>query len=67
MRSLDQSRDIGEHEIAPRHRDDAEGGMQRSEGIGGNLGPGGADGGEKGRLARIGQADQPGVGDELEA
>ena len=40
--------------------------MQRGEGIVGDLRLGRADGGEKRRLAGIGQADEAGVGDQLE-
>ncbi len=40
--------------------------MQRGEGIVGDLRLGGGDRGEEGRLAGIGQADQPGIGDQLQ-
>ena len=40
--------------------------MQRGEGIVGDLRLGGGDGGEEGRLAGIGQADEAGIGDQLQ-
>ena len=40
--------------------------MQRGEGIVGDLRFGGADDGEEGRLAGIGQADQAGIRDQLQ-
>ena len=47
--------------------DDAEAGMQRGERIVGDLRLGGGDGGEEGRLAGVGQADEADVGDQLQA
>ena len=40
--------------------------MERGEGIVGDLRLGGGDGGEQGRLAGIGQADEAGIGDQLQ-
>jgi hypothetical protein len=66
MRALDQAGNVGEHEFAAVDLDDAELRMQRGEGIVGDLRFGRADRGEKGRLAGIGQADQAGIGDQLQ-
>ena len=66
MRALDEAGNIGEHEVAPVDLDHAEARMERRERIVGDLGLGGRDRGEKGRFARVGQADQPGVGDQLQ-
>ena len=41
--------------------------MERREGIIGDLGLGRRDGREKVDLAGIGQADEPGIGDQLQA
>ena len=41
--------------------------LQGGEGIVGDLRPGARDRGEQGRFAGIGQADQPGIGDQLQA
>ena len=67
MRAGDQPGDVGEHEFAAVDRDDAELRMQRGEGIVGDLRPRRAHRGKEGRLAGIGQADEPGIGDQLEA
>jgi hypothetical protein len=66
MGALDQAGDIREHEFAAIDGGDTEIGMQRGEGVIGDLRPGAGDGGEEGRLAGIGQADQAGVGNQLE-
>ena len=66
VRAFDQARNVRQHEFAAVGVDHAELRMQRGEGIVGDLRLGGADGGEEGRLAGIGQADQPGIGDQLE-
>ena len=66
VRALDQARDVGEDEFASVDPHHAEAGMERGEGIVGDLRLGGGDGGEEGRLAGIGQADQAGIGDQLE-
>ena len=67
MRALDQAGQIGQHEFAVVDADDAELRVQRRERIIGDLRPGSGDTREKGRLACIGQADQTGIGDQLEA
>ena len=64
--ALDQTRDVGQHEIDARLAHDAEVGMQRGEGIVGDLGLGRADGCQERRLAGVRQADDAGVGDQLE-
>ena len=64
--TLDQAGNIGEHEVAAADPDHAEIGMERGERIVGDLGLGGRHGGEEGRLAGIGQADESGVGNELQ-
>ena len=66
MRAFDQAGQIGEHEFALVDAHDAELRMQRGERIVGDLRLGGADRGEEGGLAGIGQADQAGVGDQLQ-
>ena len=66
-RALDQAGNVGEHEVDALVTDDAELGMKRRERIVADLGLGVGDGVEEGRLAGIGQPDQPGVGDQLEA
>ena len=66
MRALDQAGNVGDDEFARVDAGDAEAGMQRGEGIVGDLRLGRGDGGEEGRLAGIGQADQPGIGDQLQ-
>ncbi len=66
MRALDQAGQIGEHEFALVHAHDAELRMQRGERIVGDLRLGRAHRGEKRRLAGIGQADETGIGDQLQ-
>ena len=66
VRALDQAGNVGEHEVAPVDLDHAETGMERRERIIGDLGLGGRNRGEKGRLAGVRQPDQAGVGDQLE-
>ena len=66
VRALDQARDVGEHEFALGRPHDAEARLERRERIVGDLRLRRADGGEKGRLAGIRQADEPGIGDELQ-
>src|SRR5215472_4307715 len=66
MGAFDQSRDIGEHELAPIDVDHTELRMQRGEWIVGNLGLGCAHRGEKSGFAGVWKADNPGIGDELE-
>ena len=67
MRALDQPGQIGEHEFALVDAHDAELRVQRGERIAGDLRLGGADRGQEGGLAGIGQADDAGVGDQFEA
>ena len=67
VRPRDQARDVGEDEFAPGDAHDAEPGMERREGIVGDLRLRRRDGGEEGRLARVGQADEARIGDELQA
>ena len=66
LRAFDQAGNVGQHEVALVDADDAEIGMERGEGIVGDLRLGGRDGGEEGRLAGIGQADEAGIGDQLQ-
>jgi hypothetical protein len=66
MRAFDQAGNVGQHEFARVDARHAEARMQRRERIVGDLRLGGGDGGEEGRLAGIGQADQTGVGDQLQ-
>ena len=66
VRALDQAGNVGQHELARVDADDAEIGVQGGEGIVGDLGLGRRHRREEGRLAGIGQPDQPGVGDQLE-
>ena len=67
MRALDQARQIGHDEFAVIDFEHAELRMQRGERIVGDLRLGRAHGGEEGRLAGIGQADDAGIGDQLQA
>ena len=67
MRAFDQAGNVGEHEFAAVDADHAELRMQRGERIVGDLRLGGAHGREERRLAGIGQADDAGIGDQLEA
>src|SRR6266702_2096399 len=66
MRAFDQAGNIGEHELTTARADHAELRMQRGEGIVGDLRPCRADRGEESGFAGIGQADETGVGDQLE-
>ena len=66
MRAFDQARDVGEHEFAALVADDAEIGMQRREGIVGDLRLGGRDAREESRFAGIRQADDADIGDQLQ-
>ncbi len=67
MRALDEAGNVGEDEIAPVDADDAKAGMEGGEGVVGDFRLGGRDGGEKGRLSRVGQADEARVRDQFEA
>src|SRR4029077_1996208 len=64
--AFDQTRNIGEHKFATVDVDHPELRMQRRKWIIGNLGLGRAHGGKEGRLAGVRQADDAGVGNELE-
>ena len=66
VRALDQAGNIGEHEFAPVDLDDAELRLQRGERIVGDFRLGRADGGKECRLPGIRQADDAGIGDQLE-
>ena len=67
MRALDQAGQVGEHEFALIDAHHAELRMQRGERVVGDLRLGRADRGEERGLAGIGQADQAGIGDQLQA
>src|SRR5262249_34664877 len=67
MRTLDQARNIGEDEFAAVDLDHAELGMQRRERVVGDLRLGRAHRCEEGRLARVGQPDNAGVCNQLQA
>src|SRR5262249_7659025 len=67
MRALDEAGDIGEDEFAALVFDPPEVGMQRCEGIIGNLRLGGAARRKEGRFARIGQANDAGICNQLES
>ena len=64
--ALDQAGNVGEHEVALVDPDHAEVGVDGGEGIVGDLRPRRRDRGEQRRLAGVGQADQPGVGDQFQ-
>lgn len=66
MRAFDKARNVGEDEFRPVDGRNAEVRMQRGEGVVGDLRPGARAGGEEGRLAGIGQADEAGIGNELQ-
>src|ERR1700756_4663355 len=68
MRAFNQAGNVGEDELL-RHRqaDDAELGMQGCERVVGDLRPSGGDDGEKGGFTGVGQTDQTGIGDQLQA
>ena len=68
MRALDQARECRRARTrAPSTADHAELRVQRREGVVGDLRPGGAHRREKGRLPGVGQPDDAGIGDQLEA
>ena len=67
MGAGDEARNVRQHEFAAIDRDHAELRMQRGEGIIGDLRLCRAHGGEQGRFARIGQPDEAGIRDQLEA
>jgi hypothetical protein len=65
--ALDQAGNVGDDEaLVGRQVHDAEVRGQGRERIVGDLRLGGAGGGQEGRLARVGQADQADVGDQLQ-
>ena len=66
MRAFDQAGQVGQHELTFVDAHDAELRMQRGEGIVGDLRLGRADAGEEGGLAGVGQADETGIGDQLQ-
>src|SRR5271166_2747401 len=65
--TLDQPREVGQHEFLVMQPYDAELRLQGRERVVGDLGSGVRDRGEEGRLAGIGQADKPDIGDQLQA
>ena len=67
MGALDEAGNVRQHEFALIHAHDAQIGMERGEGIVGDLRLGGGDRGQEGRFARIGQAHEAGVRNELQA
>src|SRR5260370_42273883 len=67
MRALDQAGDVGEHKVAPVDPNDAKTRMEGGERIVRDFRLGGGDGGEEGRFARVRQADEARVGDQLQS
>src|SRR3546814_6695366 len=65
-RALDQAGNVGDDEFMPLVADDAELWAQGSERIGADLCLRVADRVDEGRLAGVGQADQPGVGEQFQ-
>src|SRR5581483_11130354 len=65
--ALDQAGDVGEDELAAAMRDHPQLRAQRREGIVADLGTGIGYSVEKSRFSGIGQADETGVGEELQA
>ena len=66
--AFDQAGDVGYDELlGVAEADDAELGVERGEGVVGDLGAGGGDDGEEGALASVREADEADIGDELEA
>ena len=65
--AFDQAGQVSQHEFATVHSDHTELWMQRGEWIVGDLRFGRADRGKERGLAGIGQTDQPGIGDQLQA
>src|SRR5579862_8450565 len=66
VRTLDEARNIGEHEFASINVHDAELRIERGKRIIGDLRLGGADGGKERRLSGVRQSHDTGIGDELE-
>ena len=67
VRAFDQAGNIGQHEIGVAGAHDAEIGVQGREGIAGDLRLGRRDGGKECGLAGIGEADETGIGNQLQA
>ena len=68
MRAFDQARNIGNDEARIGSKvDHPQVRVQRCERIGGDFRVRAADGGQEGGFAGIGQADQPGIGNQLQA
>src|SRR5205085_3256939 len=65
-RAFDQARNVGHDELAALVADDSELRVERRERIIADLGFGVADRVDEGRLAGIGEADQPNVGEQLQ-
>ena len=66
-RALDQARHVGDDELPAVGRlDGAEHRLERRERVVGHLRPGVRDAGEERRLARVGQADERGVREQLQ-
>ena len=67
VRPLDDTRNVGHDErLVVAYLDDAQVGFERGESIVGDLGFGSRDHREQGALARIGEPDQPDVGQDLQ-
>ena len=66
VRAFDQAGDVGQHELAAVALDHAELRVERGERIVGDLRLRRADRGEEGGLAGVRQADEAGVGDQLQ-
>ena len=64
---LDQAGDVGNDEFTALVTDHAQLWAKGGEGIGADLGLGICDGVDEGRLSGVGKADQPDVGEQLEA
>ena len=65
-RTLDQSRDVGQHELAALVADDAELRAKRRERIVADLGGGVGDAVEEGRFAGVRKSDKADVGEQLQ-
>src|SRR5690606_32601174 len=66
-RALDEAGNIRQHELARLVAHHAKLRLQGGEGVIPHLRPGVGDGVDEGALARVGQAEQPGVRDQLQA
>ena len=67
MRAFDEAGNVGDNEFARIDPGDAEIGMERGEGIVGDLRLRSRHGGKERRLSGVRQADEAGIGDQLEA